>query len=107
MSLEGMLILVYEDETGIRNNLVGLLIAKINIFKQQQITCYEWQPSKQLLKSAKSATYRNLTAAAKENELVNQLQPVFPFSSPRKLQKVSKFFKVFSGLIEGTLAQHG
>ena len=57
---------VYEDETGVRNNLVGLLIAKINIFKQQQIICYEWQPSKQLLKSAKSATYRNLTAAAKK-----------------------------------------
>ena len=32
---------VYEDETGIRNKLVGLLIAKINIFQQQQITCYE------------------------------------------------------------------
>ena len=46
----------YKDETGIRKNLVGFLIAKINIFKQQQITCYEWQPSKQLLKSAKSAS---------------------------------------------------
>ena len=57
---------VYEDETGIRNNLVGLLIAKINISKQQQITCCEWQPSKQLLKSAKYATYKNLTAAAKK-----------------------------------------
>ena len=57
---------VNEDETGIKNNLVGLLIAKINISKQQQITCYEWQPSKQLLKSAKSATYKNLTAAAKK-----------------------------------------
>ena len=32
---------VHEDETGIRNKLVGLLIAKINIFQQQQITCYE------------------------------------------------------------------
>ena len=51
---------VYEDETGTRNNLVGLLTAKINIFKQQQITCYEWQPSKELSKSAKSATYKNL-----------------------------------------------
>ena len=57
---------VYEDETGIRNSLVGLLIAKINISKQQQITCYEWQPSKQLLKSANSAIYRNLTATAKK-----------------------------------------
>ena len=47
---------VYKDETGIRKNLVGFLIAKINAFKQQQITCYEWQPSKQLLKSAKSAS---------------------------------------------------
>ena len=30
--------------------VIGLLIAKINILKQQQITCYEWQPLKQLLK---------------------------------------------------------
>ena len=47
---------VYEDETSIRKNLVGLLIARINIFKQQQVTCYEWQPPKQLLKSVKSVT---------------------------------------------------
>ena len=32
---------VYEDETDIRNDLVGLLTAKINIFKQQQIACHE------------------------------------------------------------------
>ena len=57
---------VYEDETVIRDNLFGLLIiAKKNIFKQQQITCYEWQPLRHLFKSAKSAAYRNLTSAAK------------------------------------------
>ena len=55
---------VYESETGIRNNLVGLLIAKINIFKQQQLACYQWKPSKELLKISKFITYRNVTAAA-------------------------------------------
>ena len=49
---------VREDKTGIRNNLVDLLIAKINIFKQQQITCYEWQPSKQLLKLVSAIFYQ-------------------------------------------------
>ena len=38
-----------ESNTGIRNNLVVLLIAKINIFKQQ-LTCYQWESLKQLLK---------------------------------------------------------
>ena len=37
-------------------------------------------------------------------ELVNQFKPMFP---SRKLQKPSKFFKLFRGLIKGTLAQHG
>ena len=60
-----------------------------------------------IVKSEKSATHRNLTAAAKKKELVNQFKPMFPFSSPRKLQKTSKFFKGFRGLIKGTLAQHG
>ena len=39
----------YEDRTGIRNNLVGLLITKINVFKQQNIKCFEWQPSKAMM----------------------------------------------------------
>ena len=43
---------VYEDEADIRNDLVDLLIAKVDISKQQQITCYEYEPSKQFLKSA-------------------------------------------------------
>ena len=38
-----------ESNNGIRNNLVVLLIAKINIFKQQ-LTCYQWESLKQLLK---------------------------------------------------------
>ena len=54
---------VYEDRTGIRNNLVGLLITKINVFKQQNIKCFEWQPSKALMKDAKSVTYKNLSSS--------------------------------------------
>ena len=32
---------VYKSETGIRINLVGLLIATINSFKRQQLPCYQ------------------------------------------------------------------
>ena len=52
---------VYEDRTGIGNNLVGLLITKINAFKQHNIKCFEWQPSKAMMKDAKSVTYKNLS----------------------------------------------
>ena len=59
---------VYETETGIRNNLVGLLISKINVFKQQNIKCYLWEPSKTLMKTAKSITYQNLSAGVKNSQ---------------------------------------
>ena len=39
-------------------------IAKINIFKPQQLGFYQWESSKELLKNTKSITYRNLTAEA-------------------------------------------
>ena len=87
--------------------VIGLLIAKINILKQQQITCYEWQPLKQLLKVKSLQHIEIWLLQLKKKELVNQFKPMFPFSSPRKLQKTSKFFKGFRGLIKGTLAQHG
>ena len=56
---------VYESETGIRNNLVGLLVTEINIFQQQKIACYQWEPSKALMKNAKSISYQNLPARKK------------------------------------------
>ena len=56
---------VYEGETGIRNNLIGLLVTKINIFQQQKIACYQWEQSKALMKNAKSITYQNLSARKK------------------------------------------
>ena len=59
---------LYETETGIRNNLVGLLISKINVFKQQNIKCYQWEPSKTLMKTAKSITYQNLSASVKNSQ---------------------------------------
>ena len=56
---------VYETETGIRNNLFGLLISKLNVFKQQNIKCYQREPSKTVMKTAKSITYQNLSASVK------------------------------------------
>ena len=55
-------------ETRIRNNLVGLLISKINVFKQQNIKCYQWEPSKTLMKTAKSISYQNLSAIVKNSQ---------------------------------------
>ena len=59
---------VYETETGIRNNLVGLLISKINVFKQQNIKCYQWEQSETSMKTAKSITYQNLSASVKNSQ---------------------------------------
>ena len=52
---------VYQSTTGIRNNLLGLLVTKVNIFLKQGVKCYEWKPSEKVIKSAKSVTYKNLT----------------------------------------------
>ena len=49
---------VYSDVHGIRNTLCGLLTTKINVFKKTE--CHEWNPSNDLLKRAKSATYEAL-----------------------------------------------
>ena len=59
---------VYETETGIRNNLVGLLISKINVFKQQNIKYYQWEPSQILMKTAKSITSQNLSVSVKNSQ---------------------------------------
>ena len=53
---------VYKDTTSIRNNLLGILITKINIFGRRKIQCYEWEPPKQVISHAKSVTYTNLKA---------------------------------------------
>ena len=52
---------VYQSTTGIRNNLVSLLITKVNIFLKHCIKCYEWKPSGKVVKSTKSVRYKNLT----------------------------------------------
>ena len=54
---------VYQSTTGIRNNLVSLLITKVNIILKQGIKCYEWKPSEKFIKikPAKSVTSKNVT----------------------------------------------
>ena len=47
---------VYKDTTTIRNNLIGILITKINIFGRRKSQCYECKPSKQVITHAKSVT---------------------------------------------------
>jgi hypothetical protein len=49
---------VYSDVHGIRNTLCGLLTTKINVLKKTE--CHQWNPSNDLLKRAKSATYEAL-----------------------------------------------
>ena len=51
---------VYQSTCGIRNNLVDVLITKINIFLKQGIKCYEWKPSEKFINSEESVTYLNL-----------------------------------------------
>ena len=53
---------VYKDTTSIRNNLLGILITKINVFGRQKLKCYEWGPPKQVIAHAKSVTYTDLKA---------------------------------------------
>lgn len=53
---------VYKDTTSIINNLLGILITKINIFGRRKIQCYELEPPKQVISHAKSVTYTNLKA---------------------------------------------
>ena len=46
---------VYAETRVIRNNLLGILIPKINIFRKK-LACCEWEPIKCILAQAKSAT---------------------------------------------------
>jgi hypothetical protein len=50
----------YSQVAGLRNNLCGILAAKVNVFKSEGVQCHTWAPTKQLLKKAKSATYTAL-----------------------------------------------
>ena len=57
---------VYKETTSIRNNLLGILIPKMNIFGKKKLACYEWEPTKPILAQAKSATYKNFQASKKQ-----------------------------------------
>ena len=51
---------MFTEAISIRNNLLGILIPKINIFGKKKLTCYEWEPTKSIHAQAKFATYKNL-----------------------------------------------
>ncbi|KAG8590542.1 hypothetical protein GDO81_006790 [Engystomops pustulosus] len=55
---------VYESVTSVKNTLCAILASKINIFSSTP--CYKWQPSPQLLKKAKSATFLALSHRREE-----------------------------------------
>lgn len=57
---------VYSDSTGIRNTLVGILSAKVNLFSS--VACYEWKPSTELVKKARSITYKTLKQRREQQE---------------------------------------
>ena len=58
----------YTEATSIRNNLLRILIPKINIFGKKKLACYEWEPTKSILAQAKSPTYKNLQARKKQQQ---------------------------------------
>ena len=47
---------VYSKTTSIRNNFLGILIPKINIFGKKKLACYKWEPANSIVAQAKSAT---------------------------------------------------
>ena len=51
-----------------RNNLLGILIPKMKISGKKKLACYEWEPIKSILTSAKSATYQKQQQQAAANE---------------------------------------
>ena len=59
---------VYKDTTSIRNNLLEILIPKINIFGNKKLACYVWDPTKSILAQAKSATCKNLQDRKKQQQ---------------------------------------
>ena len=61
---------VYMETTSTRNNLLEILIPKINIFGKKKLACYEWEPTKSILAQAKSAACKNLKARKKQQQQV-------------------------------------
>ena len=59
---------VYNATTSIRNNLLGILIPKINIFWKRKLACYEWEPTNKVITTAKSVSYKNLQARRQAND---------------------------------------
>ena len=60
---------VYTETTSIRNNLLEILIPKVNIFRKKKLACHELEPT--ILAQAKSATYKNLQARKKQQQQEN------------------------------------
>ena len=58
---------MYTEAISIRNNLLGILIPKINIFGKKKLACYEWEPTKSIYPQAISGTYKNLQGRTKNN----------------------------------------
>ena len=56
------MVLVYTWKQHRRENILGILIPKINIFGKKKLACYELEPKKFILAQAKSATYKTLQA---------------------------------------------
>ena len=50
-----------------RNNLLVILMPKINIFGKKKLACYEWEPTKSVFTQVKSATYRLGNLQARKN----------------------------------------
>ena len=59
---------VYTETTSIRNNLLGILMPKINIFGKKKLAYCEWEPTKSILAQVKSATYKILQARKKQQQ---------------------------------------
>ena len=54
--------------TGHPSTRVYTETTSINIFGKKKLACYEWEPTKSILASAKYATYKNLQAKKKEQQ---------------------------------------
>ena len=59
---------MFTEAISIRNNLLGILIPKINIFGKKKLACYECEPTKSIHAQAKSATYKNLQTRTKKKQ---------------------------------------
>ena len=49
---------LYTETISMRNNLLGILMPKVNIFGKKKLACSEWEPTKSVFAQVKSATYR-------------------------------------------------